>query len=113
MIANPEALRQKLIGLFPNCEQSFVDDDEYDYGYTPPMTYHYVWMRFAPIAKACLTESNDKTRKAFYVILNDMVDKGGDEENAVSTCLLEHASQLGLKKMLKPYLSKGAQRQLR
>lgn len=110
MLNSPEELRTKLITLFPHAEKELVDDsdDDFDYGYKPPLTYHSVWRTFAPMAYQCLSNASVKEQKMFCNLIDWMVQAGGDEENAVSTCLLEHASQIGIKNLIKAYLSKTA-----
>jgi hypothetical protein len=46
-------------------------------------------------------------------MINAMVEAGGERENAISTCLLEHASQVKLRAIIRPYLSEAAKRELR
>lgn len=109
----PEELQRQLIALFPSLEEELKNDDELNFGYEPPITYHRIWLAFNPVAKKCLKDSSTKKQKAFCDIVNLMVSAGGDKENAISTCLLEHASQIGIKKIIKPYLSNEAKLELR
>lgn len=44
--------------------------------------------------------------------LSAAIAAGGDMENAVSTCFLEHAHQLKVNRILRPYLSKEAKAQV-
>jgi len=113
MMNDPEDLKNKLIVLFPSFEEEMKKDDEIDYGYEETLTYHHIWITFAPMAHEYLIESTNKIQKAFCDIINNMVSEGGVKENAVSTCLLEHATQINIKKMIKPYLSSEAKNELR
>ncbi len=111
MINSPEELQEQLVAFYPALEKE-IEGEGFDYGYKPNLTYHQTWMAFAPIANDCLTKSNSRTLKAFCEIINYMVSEGGDKENSVSTCLLEHASQIKIGKIIKPYLSQGAKSEL-
>jgi hypothetical protein len=42
-----------------------------------------------------------------------MVAAGSEQENAISTCLLEHASQAKVKKIISPFLNAAAKKELR
>jgi hypothetical protein len=42
-----------------------------------------------------------------------MVGAGGDQQNAIETCLLEHASQLRCADLLRPHVDDRARRALR
>ena len=112
MISSPENLIEQLLKLFPEFEKE-LEEDDFDCGYTPPITYHNVWFRFSPFAKSYLSNSNERVIKKFCDIVNYLVGEGGDKENGVSTCLLEHASQIGIRKIVKPYLSREAKDELR
>ena len=105
-----ENLQEKLVELYPVLEKELEED--YDYRYNPNLTYHHIWMAFVPISHRCLIGSNIKTLKEFCGIVNYMVDEGGDKENSVSTCLLEHASQLQIRKIIKPYLTSKTKNEL-
>jgi hypothetical protein len=45
-------------------------------------------------------------------LINAAVDAGGNSENAVATCFLEHLGQVGLYKVFKPLLAKEARKRL-
>ena len=112
MLESPEELRKELILLFPSIEEELANDVDY-FGHDKPLTYHYVWFCFRPFVGECLENTNEKGLKAFCKIINTMVLAGGDKENAVSTCLLEHASQIGIRKLIKPFLVSEAKLELR
>ena len=109
MFKEPKELQEALIELFP----SFIEelDEEYDELYNP-LTYHRVWMDFSPLAKSYLSNAGKKELKNFCLIVNKSVGNGGDQENAVSTCFLEHASQVEISKLIKSYLSNTARKEL-
>ena len=50
-------------------------------------------------------------QEALAALLNAAVDAGGDAENAASTCLLEHARQVKVDRVLRPWLSQAARAQ--
>ncbi len=49
----------------------------------------------------------------FGAIVNAEIAAGSERNNAVSTCLLEHASQVSVKKLISPLLSAAARKELR
>ena len=73
-------------------------------------TYHTVFLALSTLD---LTHSTTKQIKAICVIINDFISRGGDYENAASTCFLEHASQIRVMNIIKPYLSDAARTELR
>lgn len=105
MFKEPKELQEALIELFP----SFIEevDEEYDELYNP-LTYHRVWMDFSPLAKSYLSNVGKKELQNFCLIINQSIESGGDQENAVSTCFLEHSSQIGVRKVIKPNLSRAS-----
>lgn len=111
MIKNPEELRDALVSLFPEFEREVSDED--DIGYVEPLSYCAIWQCFSPVAFEYLSKAGSKGVICFSALINDLAAAGGDKENAVSTCLLEHSSQVGIKKLIKPYLSSEAKCELR
>jgi hypothetical protein len=114
----PEELIQQLVALFPSFVDEYkvadVDEDkEFDYGFESPLTLHRVWMDFAPVAQKHLTHASERVLVKFCALVNDEVAAGSDRENAVSTCFLEHASQVSVRKLIKPLLSSEARKELR
>jgi len=102
---SPSRLANALIGLFP----AFAGDLHGE----EITTYHQVLQRLAPRIAELLHSSPERTVKDFSALVNSMVSNGGDQENAVSTCLLEHASQIGIRKLIRSHLSNEARRELR
>ena len=76
-------------------------------------TYHQVVMALAPQLACYLGTESDRRTRDFCAVVNDVIEAGGDQRNAIETCLLEHASQTGCRKLLQPYLSVAAKRELR
>ena len=104
-LASPVDFRVTLIRLFPEFASK---SDETDTG-----TYHQVAMELAPHLKRYLEGKYEREVRAFCEHVNEMVEAGGDQRNAIETCLLEHASQVGCAKILKPFLSSAAREELR
>ena len=102
---SPSHLADALIGLFP----AFANDLHGE----EITTYHEVLQRLAPRIAEFLHSSSERTVKEFSALVNSMFSNGGDQENAVSTCLLEHASQIGIRKIVRSHLSNEARRELR
>lgn len=113
IIDSPNELLDKLINFHPALKDELDEDDDIGLGYKQELTYHQIWQSFAPMAESCLTKLSKRDLSAFCNLINLMVSDGGEKENAVSTCFLEHASQIEVKKLLKPHLSKEACNELR
>ena len=103
-VETPMQLQSELIKLFPSIEEEFYSE-EVDTGYEMPLTYHSVWLDFSPFAHDLLSSVGRTKLEVFCSIINSFIDEGGDKENAVSTCLLEHSSRLGFWKLIKPFLN--------
>ena len=82
-------------------------------GYDIGTTFHQVLQAFAPISFKLMSASTSRQVESFCQIINQAVSEPGSLENAISTCLLEHASQLGIRKILQPHLSQAAKKTLR
>jgi hypothetical protein len=76
-------------------------------------SYHQVVQRLAPVVSGYLQGAPKQTVQRFCEVVNAMVAAGSEKENAISTCLLEHASQVKLKDIIRPYLSAAAKEELR
>ena len=107
----PRALYEVLVGLFPSFAAEW-EDDEWQDAIDPP-SFHSVFLSFAPIASEVLGKSRNRELEQFCALVNELVERGGDTENAVSTCFLEHASQVGVRRLIQPYLSIAAKAELR
>ncbi|MEW8330970.1 MAG: hypothetical protein AB2692_08540, partial [Candidatus Thiodiazotropha sp.] len=106
----PHDLSSFLMKTFPELERTCIEErwlDESDNN-----SFHSVWLMFGPKSSGVLSKATEKQIKRLCALINNEVRVGGEHENAVSTCFLEHASQLGVRKALKPYLSKEAQHEL-
>jgi hypothetical protein len=107
----PRELVDQLISIFPEFLEEW--DEGESFGGIGVYNYHTVLIEFAPISYRMLNGGTPNQIKKFCDLINHMVEMGGDQENAVSTCFLEHASQIGVRKIIKPYLSKEAEQELR
>jgi hypothetical protein len=103
-IDSASTLAEQLIGLFPQFAAE-LEGEEIE-------NYHQVIQRLAPVVATYLQASTEHTVKKFCELVNSMADAGGERENAISTCLLEHASQMQVRKIIRPYLGAAAKREL-
>jgi len=110
-IETPHQLVECLISLFPKFGDEW--DDGESGGSPGEYEYHTVFFDLVPDCCSYLRSSSPQTVKKFCTLINSFVAAGGNKENAVSTALLEHASQVGIAKMLKPHLSADAKAELR
>jgi hypothetical protein len=109
-INTPQELVASLINIFPSFGQQW--DNGESFGYDSDYSYHSVFLFLGPMCFKLLSEGNVKQQDKFCTLINLCVAQGGKLENAVSTCFLEHASQLGVRKIIKPHLSPEAKQQL-
>jgi len=100
---SPTDLRATLIRMFPDFEAQ-CDDAE---------SYHQVVMELSRFIARYLEEGTDRSANEFGALVDRMVEAGGTQQNAIETCLLEHASQVGCAKLLKPHLGRAARKELR
>jgi len=108
---SPRELVNQLIDILPALAKEWNEGEVFSAN--RECTYHVVFLSFGPKSLRLLDAATTKQIKEFCVLINYAVEKGGELENAVSTCFLEHASQIGVRKMLKPYLSAKAKGELR
>ena len=101
----PVALLNALTELFPAFASKWNDEQ--------PETLHQVVQRLAPLITGYLEGASEKTVRRFCELVNSMVAAGGQPANAIATCLLEHASQVRVKGIIRPHLSPEARRELR
>jgi hypothetical protein len=101
----PVSLAATLTEMFPAFALELEDESV--------TSYHQVIQRLTPMITRYLQEAPKQTVEAFCVLVNEMVAAGGDIENAISTCLLEHASQVKVGNIIRPYLNAAAKQELR
>jgi hypothetical protein len=111
-IETPSQLVACLVGLFPGFADIWDDGESYGYE-NGEYSYHCVLQIFAPVSNALLSQATDKQIREFCSLIDYMVEEGGILENAISTCFLEHASQVDAYKFIKPLLSPRAKAELR
>jgi hypothetical protein len=100
----PHDLRSALIALFPGFGAEQADE---------PESYHRVVMDLAPLVTRYLEQGSPGTAEAFGTLVSRMVGAGGDQQNAIETGLLEHASQLRCARLIRPHLDDRTRRALR
>lgn len=102
-LTSPDELRGALIRMFPNFA-SQSDSAE---------TYHQVVAELSPHIARDLEQGCERSARDSCALVNSMFEAGGSQRNAIETCLLEHASQVGCAKLLMPHLSPAARKELR
>ena len=105
-VDSPTALAKRFIELFPRFATELQDEEEIT-------SYHQVVLRLTPVVTGYLERASIQTTQKFCEVINGLVAATGERENAISTCLLEHASQVRLHDLIRPHLSAAAKRQLR
>jgi hypothetical protein len=102
---SPTELLSLLGGIYP----AFVSfaECEPDSGFDPePLTYHYLMCEFAVFFGRESSSSTKRQLEHLAEFLARAVEAGGNLENAVSTCFLEHTRQLKVNRVLGPWLAK-------
>src|SRR5262245_58786470 len=101
-INSPKDLVQQLLRIFPGFAQEW--DEGEGYGYEKgDYKLHTVFLTFGEVSSDLLKKSTPGQIREFCALINGLVAKGGDFENAVSTCFLEHASALGARQHIEPH----------
>ena len=93
-------LVNRLVAIFPSFATEWMADTES--AMSPSQSLHSVYQSFLPFVSGCT--ATDKQWAALSRLLNGEVAAGGDRENAVATCFLEHCGQVGLARRLRPLL---------
>ena len=75
-------------------------------------SYHQVVQRLAPVITGYLESAPTQVTRSCDLV-NAMVAAGAEKENAIATCLLEHASQVKVRNIIRPHLSPAAKQELR
>jgi hypothetical protein len=104
-IDSPAGLARVLTKMFPAFEHE-LDGEEIT-------SYHQVIQSLTPRITGYLRAAPEPTLHSFCNLVNEMVTAGGSQENAFSTCLLEHASQVKVRDLIRPHLSMAARQKLR
>lgn len=105
---SPDDVRAAISAIFPQFEAEWGTDNpsRVDGGYSVHTVYRVFLEFLVPRAHT------EKQLGKVAVLINGAVLAGGDSENAVSTCFLEHLHQVGLVSALKPFLGKEAKARL-
>lgn len=111
MTPTPEQVVERLIELFPAFEIEW--DDGEGFGYDGDYSYRSVFLTFGPVSSTLLEAASDSTVRKFCDFVDHGVERGGDLENAISTCFLEHASRLGVASRIRRHLGAAAKAELR
>lgn len=109
MIVSPQELASRLSELFSawnweELEPQFPGDT--------PTNYHAILMDFAPHARTVMEAAEPTVIRRFARLVNQAIRQGGELENAMTTCFLEHASQLKVRTILRPHLSEVSKSEL-
>lgn len=108
---SPKEILSHLVILFSDFKVVWDDENPYidnDWAFS----LHSVYMTFLPYLAAQIGQIHPDQIEQVATLINGAVDAGGDSENAVGTCFLEHIGQVGLYNIFKPFLSKEAKRRL-
>ena len=97
-----------LVGIFPEFAARWAAERDEDF---PSSTLHSVYMSFLPFIGSIHPSIQQWKQLADH--LSKAVAAGGDWENAADTCVLEHLHQVRLNGVLRPLLSKDAQKYVR
>jgi hypothetical protein len=106
VLGSPRDTIQFLVSLDPAFETELEDED------LDSMNHHAVMALFAQYFGANVGGFTVNQLRRLGDWLSAAVAAGGDIENAVSTCFLEHAHQLKVNRILRPFLSKEAKGQV-
>ena len=107
--SSQDQLLNRLCSLFPDFRAEWAAECEDEV--FPSKSLHTVYQSFLPfVSRLELDERQSSGLAAFF---NSEVQKGGNAENAVSTCVLEHLSQVRMLGKIRPFLSAEARRRLR
>jgi hypothetical protein len=104
-LESPASMAGMLVELFPAFAVELEDEEL--------SSYHQVLRLLTPRLAHYLQASSVRRTKQFCELVDAMVAAGGERENAMSTCLLEHASQIGVSRIIRPLLSGAAKQELR
>jgi hypothetical protein len=104
-ITSPAGLAKTLRKMFPGFGAELEDEQV--------TSYHQVVQRLTPVITGYLKGAPKSTVEQFCEVVNAMVAAGSEKEKAISTCLLEHASQVKVRNIIRPYLSAAAKQELR
>jgi hypothetical protein len=102
--ASPAELADALAAIFPSFQLEELKPEEFVY--EPPITFHYVMSEFASFFGKGASSFSGRQLQELAELIVRANSHGGDLENAIGTCFLEHARQLKVNRQLAPWLSK-------
>ena len=105
--SRPELL-SLIFSILPEFEAEWAADNEIQD--SVPGTLHSVYMSFLQFVS--VTNPTKQQLNKLAILINGAVEAGGDSENAVSTCFLEHAGQVGISPTLRPLLARESRSRL-
>ena len=100
---SPDELLHRLFTIFPRFEADY-DGPIFD----QPLTYDSVLTAFTSDFGLEFPNSSDDQLREFAGLVNAAVADGGELDHAFSQCFLDHAQQIHLDHLLRPYLSPAA-----
>ncbi|MDI9240506.1 hypothetical protein QLQ15_16500 [Lysobacter sp. LF1] len=105
MDASPQQeLVERLCAIFPAFRSEWQLDQE-DATW-PSESLHSVYQSFLPFVSGA--KPSVQQLRCLAGLIDGEVARGGDAENAVATCLLEHLGQVGMLPALRPLLGSEA-----
>ncbi|GMV32123.1 MAG: hypothetical protein AMXMBFR59_42480 [Rhodanobacteraceae bacterium] len=99
-LALSEHLMRRILEIFPEFESEWRAD--HPGGEAQQKTVHSVYMSLFPFVHSA--SHSPKQLAKFAALLNEAVAAGGNADNAVGTCFLEHFGQSPLRKAIWPLL---------
>jgi hypothetical protein len=110
--STPEQTLDVLCRIFPPFRFEW-EESATAYSEADEFTHHAVMIEFTTYFGTHLQSFTDEQVEAFAAWVNEAVLKDGELENAVATCFLEHMTQIGVAKRLRPKLSQVARSKAR
>jgi hypothetical protein len=99
---SPIELLERLMTIFPEyrAAHNSIHDDA--------PSFHSVLIAFSTFFGGPACSMSERQLRLFGELVSTAVESGGQLENAFATCFFEHAEQIGVRKMLRPFLSRTA-----
>ena len=118
MTQRPQETLRQLCDIFPSFQAWWADEgappeDTLVDGVFYKWTHHAVLRAFLEFFARNHATSSEKQMRAVGDWINRSVSVEDDLGNAVSTCFLEHVRQVGVTRLLWPYLSTAARNKSR
>lgn len=104
---NPQDLLDQLAAIFPELRECW-DDDANPWREGDEFTFHRVMLAFCDCIGARAGSATATQWRKLGGLINVAVEGDDPLENAVSTCLLEHLHQVGVRDQLWPHLARRA-----